>query len=85
MRERERGREREGGGDSDFCKGPYIIHASLTAIAKSASATYRRTGFNCVVNDCVLVKIGQIANPIIAMDDPVPYCSIRARLCLRIY
>ena len=45
---------------------------------------YRRTGFNCVVY-CVLVKSGQIANPIIAMDDPVPYCSIRACLCLRIY
>ena len=28
---------------------------------------------------CVLVKSGQIANPIIAMDDPVPYYSIRAR------
>ena len=27
----------------------------------------------------------QIANPIIAIDDPVPYCSIHARLCLRIY
>ena len=36
-------------------------------------------------NNCVLVKSGQIANPIIAIDDPVPYCSIRARLCLRIY
>ena len=36
-------------------------------------------------NDCVLVKSGQIANPIIVMDDPVPYCSIRACLCLRIY
>ena len=36
-------------------------------------------------NDCVLGKSGQIANPIIAMVDPVPYYSIRARLCLRIY
>ena len=31
-------------------------------------------------NDCVLGKSGQIANPIIAMVDPVLYCSIRARL-----
>ena len=36
-------------------------------------------------NDCVLGKSGQIANPIIAMVDPVPYYSIRACLCLRIY
>ena len=36
-------------------------------------------------NKCVLAKSGQIANPIITMDDPVPYCSVRARLCLRIY
>ena len=28
---------------------------------------YRRTGFNCVV---VLVKSGQIVNPVIAKDDP---------------
>ena len=34
-------------------------------------------------NDCVLVKPGQIANPIIVMNDPIPYCSIRARLCLQ--
>ena len=36
-------------------------------------------------NDCVLGKSGQIANPIIAMVDPISYYSIRARLCLRIY
>ena len=35
-------------------------------------------------NNYILVKSGQIANPIIAMDEPVPYCSIRAGLCLRI-
>ena len=33
-------------------------------------------------NNYVLVKSGQIVNPIIAI---VPYCSIRVRLCLRIY
>ena len=27
-------------------------------------------------NNCVLVKSGQIANPINAIVDPVPYCSI---------
>ena len=33
------------------------------------------------LNNCILVKSGQIANPIyiITMDEPVPYCSIRAR------
>ena len=36
-------------------------------------------------NDCALGKSGQIANPIIAMVDPVPCYSVRARLCLRIY
>ena len=36
-------------------------------------------------NDCILGKLGQITNPIIAMVDPVPYYSIRARLCLQIY
>ena len=36
-------------------------------------------------NNCVQVKSGQIANPIIAIVDPVLYCSIRARFCLRIY
>ena len=36
-------------------------------------------------NDCVLGRSGRIANPIIAMIDPVPYYSIHARLCLRIY
>ena len=35
-------------------------------------------------NDCVLGKTGQIVNPIIAMVNPVPYYSIRARSCLRI-
>ena len=34
------------------------------------------------LNDYVLVKSGQIANPIIAMDNPVLYCSIGAHLCL---
>ena len=33
MRERERERGGGGRGDSDFCEGPYIIHAALTAIA----------------------------------------------------
>ena len=28
-------------------------------------------------NDCVLGKSGQVANPIIAMVDPIPYYSIR--------
>ena len=36
-------------------------------------------------NDCVLGKSGQIANPIIAMVDPVLCYSICAHLCLRIY
>ena len=36
-------------------------------------------------NNYVLVKSGQIANPIIAVVDPVPYCSIRTHFCLRIY
>ena len=36
-------------------------------------------------NDCVLGKSGQIANPIVAKVNPVPYYSIRAYLCLRIY
>ena len=36
-------------------------------------------------NDGILGKSGQIANPIIAMADPVPYYSMRAHLCLRIY
>ena len=31
-------------------------------------------------NDCVLVKSGQIANPIIAMVNPVLYCSIHTFL-----
>ena len=31
-------------------------------------------------NDCILGKSGQIANPIIAMVDPVPYYSMRAHL-----
>ena len=35
-------------------------------------------------NNCVRVKSAQIANPIIAMNDPVPYCSIRARARLRL-
>ena len=33
-------------------------------------------------NNYVLVKSGKIANPVIAMDDPVPYCI---SLCLQIY
>ena len=36
-------------------------------------------------NNYILVKSGQIANPVIAIVDPVPYSSIRARFCLRIY
>ena len=36
-------------------------------------------------NDCVLGKSGQIANLIIAMVDPIPYCSICTHLGLRIY
>ena len=36
-------------------------------------------------NDCVVGKSGQIANPIIAMVDPIPYYSIHARLRLQIY
>ena len=36
-------------------------------------------------NDCILDESGQNANPIIAKVDPVPYYSIHACLCLRIY
>ena len=40
-------------------------------------------------NDCILGKSGQIANPRIAMVNPVPYMymyySIPASVCLRIY
>ena len=36
-------------------------------------------------SDCVLGKLGQIANPIIAMVDPVPYYSIHPCLCLQMY
>ena len=32
-------------------------------------------------NDCVLGRSGQIANPIIAMVDPVLYYSTHTRLC----
>ena len=27
-------------------------------------------------NNCIIVKSGQIANPIIAINNPVPYCSV---------
>ena len=43
---------------------------------------YRRKGLIVWFNDCILGKSGQIAIPIIVMVDPVPYYSIRARLCL---
>ena len=38
--------------------------------------TYGTTVLIAWFNDCVLSKSGQIANPIIAIVDPVRYCSI---------
>ena len=37
---------------------------------------------NALFNDCVLGKSGQIANPMIAKVDPIPYYEIHAHLCL---
>ena len=52
---------------------------------QQTSACFMCTPFYTVGRVLIVVKSSQIVNPIIAMDDPVPYCSIRARLCLRIY
>ena len=45
----------------------------------SASSTIGRV-LIAWFNDCVLRKSGQIANPIIAMVDPVPYYNIHTHV-----